>query len=307
MPENRIIPVDKTPSWVIKKKYPIGLDEYYTDSDIAKQCMGIVEKVAKKVKLPMKNYTFIEPSAGSGAFYDILPPDKIGMDLVSRRDDILSMNFFDFKPSEQKKYIAIGNPPFGARAWMALAFINHCATFCDMVGFILPMYFASDGKGSAKNRVKGMDLVSSTELPANIFTKPDGSVVGINTVFQVWTKKGIAKDRYINDLPIDKIKEYIEVYTVCTAPARRCGLAKIDVCDYFLQSTYYNPPKVVTDFDSVKYGSGYGIIIKEGKRRVSKMLQAIDWDKYALRATNHCKHLGMYSIYRGLYDMGILQ
>ena len=71
--------------------------------------------------------------------------------------------------SPPDQYAVLGNPPFGYRAWLALAFINHSAIFADYIGFILPMAFQSDGKGSPKFRVKGAELILSTRLPSNAF------------------------------------------------------------------------------------------------------------------------------------------
>ena len=240
-----IIPKEKTPKWVIKNNYPINLDQYYTKIEIAEDCMLDFNRAMQKIGLDVSRHVFIEPSAGDGAFFDLLPSNKIGMDLHTTRKDILTMNFFDFTPHEDKKYIAIGNPPFGVRSWMALAFINQCATFCDAVGFILPMYFASNGKGSAKNRVRNMDLIFSKELPPDIFSNPQGEQLSINTVFQVWTKNGLAKSSDEFNIPVQKIKQYIDVYTVCTAPARRCGLKKLyaNEYDYFYRAHTIIPLK----------------------------------------------------------------
>jgi len=44
----------------------------------------------------------------------------------------------------------IGNPPFGYRACLALAFVNHAARFADYIVMILPMGFQSNGKGNPK-------------------------------------------------------------------------------------------------------------------------------------------------------------
>ncbi len=300
-----IIPASLVPSWVIKGKYSIEADAYYTDVRIAKMCYDYLIDTLGTVGIDINDYTFIEPSAGEGVFYDLLPSNRIGMDISTTHPDIKILNFFDYEPNRKLKYIAIGNPPFGVRSWLALSFINRCAEFCSAVGFVLPMYFASNGKGSAKSRVKNMDLIVSKELPADIFTRPDGNMVSINTVFQIWIKKGIATP--ISDIvPVNKIKEYVDIYTVCTAPARRCGLDKLHLYDCFLQSTYYRSPTIVNTFEQVQYGSGYGIIIKREKPRIKQMLKRVDWDKHALRATNHCKHLGMYSIYSGLYSEGLL-
>ena len=91
-------------------------------------------------------------------------------------------------PPAASRYIVIGNPPFGLRGHLALQFINHSAEFADMVAFILPQLFESDGKGVPSKRVdKRLRLAHSEKLPAASFEKPDGSPVNISTVFQVWT------------------------------------------------------------------------------------------------------------------------
>lgn len=300
-----IIPYEKIPSWVIKNGYKIELDQFYTKKVIAKQCLSDFYNTIKKLSINWKEYTFLEPAAGQGIFFDLLPKPKIGLDLESHHPKIIKKNFFDFMPDNHKKYLAIGNPPFGVRSWMALAFINQCSLFCDLVGFILPMYFASDGKGSAKSRVKNMNLVFNVELPSNSFQKYNGEEVSINTVFQIWAKKELSKTCK-QELPIAKLKEYVDIFTVCTAPSRRCGLKRMNDYDCFLQSTYYKKPKVEFCFSKIQYGSGYGMIIKKNKNKISQILQEVDWEGYALRATNHCKHLGILSIYKALHDKNIL-
>ena len=299
-PNNSIIPTHYTPSWVVNKGYKIGLDQYYTKEEIASYCYESLLGHLGRIKIKHPRVKFIEPSAGMGSFYKLLPPKKrVGFDIEPQYPGILKQNFFSFVPDADLEYIAVGNPPFGARAWMALAFMNHCAEFCKAVGFILPMYFASVGKGSAQGRVKGLKLIHSEELPDNIFMKKDGTTVDINTVFQIWVKEREGrKPPNLREL----LKDTVEVYTVCTNPSRRCGLARMKDYSCFLQSTYYKEVGIVDSFDKVKYSSGYGIIIKRDKSSILQALHTTQWDKYSLRATNHCKHLGMASIFQALID-----
>ncbi len=295
-----IIPIQYTPNWVIKNGYEIGLDQYYTKPEAASYCYKTLIDCLKQRKIKHTNSTFIEPSAGCGNFYKLLPTKRrLGFDLEPMHPEIQKMNFFSFTPNDNTNYVAIGNPPFGARSWMALAFMNYCSTFCEAVGFILPMYFASIGKGSAMRRVKGMRLVHSEEMPKNIFTKENNKEVDINTVFQVWVKDKSHKQEL--DLR-KKLEHILEVYTVCTNPSRRCGLKRMDEYDCFLPSTYYSDVKVVDSFNEVKYGSGYGIIVKQRKKTILNALHNIQWNEYCLRATNHCKHLGISAIFSALID-----
>ena len=244
--------------------------------------------------------TFIEPSAGTGVFYDLLPKSsRLGIDIASDRDDIRKQDFFSWQPSAGISYAAIGNPPFGSRGWLALAFLNRLACFCDMVGFILPMYFDSDGKGSAKSRVKGLHLVHSERLPNHVFYRQEDKVT-INVVWQIWAK-------HLQKRPkLQTCYEFIDVYTVCTYPSRRCGLKRMNRYDYFIASTFYKSPKVVQSFDEVNYGSGYGIIIKKDKENIRNLLFNVDWSKYCSVATNHCYHISKQYIFQLLIDHGYI-
>lgn len=288
-----------TPSWMKKGKYKMPYDKYYTKLEIAQYCYKSLLKIAEKYNFKMEDYTFLEPAAGNGAFFNLLPSEKrIGMDIKPECNHVIKQDFFDFNPEINKKYVTIGNPPFGIRSWLALAFINKAAQFSDLVGFILPMYFDSEGKGSAKNRVKGLNLLHSEELDPDIFH--NGSDVSINTVWQVWGKVKNVQEEKIST------KTKLEIFTVCTNPTRRCGLDKLNQYNFFIQSTFYTNVALCDDFKDVKYGSGYGIIIKDIKKiiLIKNALNKINWVDYSTRATNHCRHIGRKHILKAIMDCG---
>ena len=79
------------------------------------------------------------------------------------------------------------------RGHLALQFINHSVKFADIVAFILPQLFASDGKGVPSKRVLEYKLAYSKKIPANSFAYPDKTSISINTIFQVWTKIAVCK------------------------------------------------------------------------------------------------------------------
>jgi len=287
------------PVWIKKGNYEVGFDKYYTNDNIAKYCYKSLLKIAKKYKINLNKHIFLEPSAGQGAFLKLLPQKRrIGIDIHPEGKGIIKKDFFDWKPDKNKKYVTIGNPPFGLRGWLALAFINKASEFSDLVSFILPMYFDSDGKGSAKSRVKGLHLLHSEELPPDIFH--NGKPVEINTVWQVWGK---IKNNKKKEKTCDS---FVDIYTVCTYPKRRCGLDKLNKYDFFISSTFYDKVKLVHKFEDVKYGSGYGIIVKKKKREIEKHLKNINWIKYSTRATNHCRHIGKKHIIKALIDGGFI-
>ena len=100
------------PSWVVGRE--VDLDMYYTKPSIAKYCFQSFKQIVSRRKVNIKKYTFIEPSAGTGAFFRLLPKKfRIGIDVEKYDKEYLQKEFLSWYPAEDKKYIAIGNPPFG--------------------------------------------------------------------------------------------------------------------------------------------------------------------------------------------------
>ena len=290
---------ERIPDWVRGRE--IGLDQFNTLPSVAAYCWESFQEFLKKDKVILSNYKIIEPSAGTGSFYNLLPrKNRIGIDIEKFNKEYIQKDFLTYEPNhtDNRPCIAIGNPPFGYRGWLALAFLNRAAEFCDYVGFILPMSFQSDGKGSPKNRVKGMTLIHSEKLSGDLFVQPNGEKIQVNTLWQIW-KKGDAPA-----LPdLSACDEYIDLFTVDLRKERLCGMKKIDDCNTFLQRTYFNkPPTLVRSFSEVKYVCGYGIIIKKEKQRVKKIPKSIDWNKYSNLATHNCRHISMYHIKLALLD-----
>lgn len=289
----------RIPSWV--RGRVVDLDQYYTLPKIAEYCWNSFQEVLKKDGATLKNYKIIEPSAGTGVFYDLLPKNKrIGLDVEKFRDEYVQQDFLTWEPNftDDRPCVTIGNPPFGYRGWLALEFLNKAAEFSDYVGFILPMSFQSDGKGSPKNRVKGMTLIHSEHLSGEVFVRPGGEKIKVNTLWQIW-KKGQAPP--LPDLSL--ADEYIDLFTVDMRKERLCGMERIGECNTFLQRSYFkHPPKIVSDFSEVKYVCGYGIIIKKDEQKVRRILENIDWNKYHNLATHSVKHISMYHIKKALID-----
>ena len=287
------------PSWVNIEE--VGLDHFCTRPDIAKFCWENLCEYLATENVDLSEYKFIEPSAGLGAFYDLLPKKRrIGIDVVNGNPSFIQQDFLSWQPKNKKqKYICVGNPPFGYRAWLALAFVNHASLFSDYIGFIVPMAFQSDGKSNVKDRVKNFHLVHSSQLPSNIFIDVNEKPVKVNALWQIWKKGKVAK-------PIDRTcSSYIDLFTVDMRKERLCGQDRLHEADFFLQRTFYSePPKLVTSFNQVKYVCGYGIVIKKNKERVIKTLQNANWKVYSNLASHNCRHISMGHIRKVLIDAG---
>jgi len=288
------------PDYALNKKLPS--DSYFTSTETAEKCYSILQSVVKNDNANIEDYTFIEPGAGNGSFYDLLNPSKrIGVDIVDRRDDIITADFLTWKPPDlSTKYITIGNPPFGVRGSIALAFINRAFLFSDYVGFILPMSFDSNGKGSTMKRVQNAHLIHSEILEQEKFHSPDiDTEININSLFQVWKRgpgQSIFKDY--------DVSEYADIRTVNDDPNRYCGMELVDEYDFFICSSCYGDTSIVFKFDDVKYRSGYGVLLKKSSNEIIEKLKKIDWNDYCSLATNSVKHIRRYHIEKALFDSG---
>lgn len=191
---------------------------------------------------------------------------------------------------KRKKYVVIGNPPFGLRGHLALQFINHSYKFADMVAFILPQLFESDGKGSTMKRVFGYKLAYSEKINPDSFEYPNGEGIKIHTIFQVWTK--INTDKI--DLPEKKnCSQFITVYSLSDGgkPSNTRNKKMIGKCDIYLPSTTYSGMKAYNSFYDLPHHRGYGIIINKNKEDIKKLLINNDWTKTAFSSSNSAVNL----------------
>ena len=290
------------PTWVNQEE--VDLDCFYTPPDIAQECSESLYSIMQKDGVAPKDYHFIDPSAGTGVFYNLMPEKcRTGIDILPTRPEFIGEDYLTWSPPNphQNQYVVLGNPPFGYRAWLALAFINHSAIFADYIGFILPMAFQSDGKGSPKFRVKGAELILSTRLPSNAFVDINGNTVKLNTLWQIWR-------RGINRLQTPKTcNNWIDLFTVDTRKERLCGQKRMVEADYFLQRTFYGePPRLVQDFSQVRYACGYGMVLKKERSKIERLLNNTDWFHYSNLAVHNCRHISMYHIRQAIMDGGFI-
>jgi hypothetical protein len=157
------------------------MDQFYTRPEIARDCIQTLLQ-----HMSFDDYDIIlEPSAGQGSFYNLLPVSKRqGVDLEPKCDGVDKMNFFDFIPEENAKYCVVGNPPFGRISSIAVKFFNHAAAFADIIAFIIPKTFK---RVSVQNRLNmHFQLIHNTDLPLKpcCFTPQ----MSAKCCFQIWKK-----------------------------------------------------------------------------------------------------------------------
>jgi hypothetical protein len=164
------------------------LDQFYTKPEIAKQCYDILLDILKQDNGDIK--MFIEPSAGNGSFYSILPIDRrLGFDIEPAHPEVVERDFLKtdivLDGFDKKNICFIGNPPFGKRSKLALEFFLHAADFGDIIAFIVPVQWQ---KWSVQSKIpKDWKLVKDNLLQQDAFLYK-GKSYKVRCSFQIWKK-----------------------------------------------------------------------------------------------------------------------
>lgn len=189
------------------------LDQYFTKKSLAIELFEITVSLLRDISFDC----WLEPAAGSGSFFHLLPPDnRLGIDIDKQIDDpnVIEDNFLTI-PVEAfhgLRYVAVGNPPFGKNATLAIKFFNRCADMCEAVAFIVPRTFK---KTSVINRLHPCFWqIFEKELPDNSF-EINGVEKTVPCVFQIWVKRSENRSKIpilknhpdLEFLPTDRLGE----------------------------------------------------------------------------------------------------
>ena len=263
-------------------------DQFFTSKSLAERYVNICYDFFNEMNIDISEYIFIEPSAGDGVFLDYLPENTIALDIEPRDERVIKQDFLTWTPDVTKKYIVIGNPPFGLRGQKALQFINKGFEFADFVCFILPPLFNSDGKGSPKKRINNKYLVFSEDISTNNYIYPDKTLISINTIFQIWSKIDLGIN--LNEV-ITPIGYKIYSLSDGGTPSTTRNKDKLNCCDFYLPSTVFGKEKVYLydTFEDLPQRRGYGIIVED--ESIKDIINNIDWSEKAFLSTNHAYNL----------------
>ena len=158
-------------------------DQFFTRSEVAKQCLD---------QLDLDSFDLcIEPSAGTGSFYDLLPPGSIGIELDPRiaSPAMRVQSWYDYC-SQQGNILVVGNPPFGTQNSEAVKFFNHAAQFAHTIAFIIPRTWK---RPSVQNSLDlNFHLISSVDLDSAFEGEKATSV---KCCFQIWSRHTVKRNK----------------------------------------------------------------------------------------------------------------
>jgi hypothetical protein len=173
-----------------------GLDKFYTKEPVVDWCLSNIDIYKYSI--------IIEPSVGSGAFYNkIKHNNKIGIDISPEiyGENIIKQDFLLWEPESfwlNEQILVIGNPPFGRNGSLAIKFIKKAANYNADIAFILPRGFK---KKSMYDKIP-MNYIKTFEedLPSNSFTY-NGTDYEVPCVFQIYEKSKHIRTPYPKKIP----------------------------------------------------------------------------------------------------------
>lgn len=170
------------------------IDKYYTKNNIVELCLKLIKE---NIKIDI-NDLIIEPSAGNGAFINViksLTNNYKFYDLEPDNEEIIKQDFLLYEYNEIKEKFnnihIIGNPPFGRQSSLAIKFIKKSSQFCDSISFILPKSFKKDSL--RKTFPLNFHLIKEIDLPDKSFLV-NGKEYDVPSIFQIWKKKEINRN-----------------------------------------------------------------------------------------------------------------
>lgn len=160
------------------------LDQFYTSDKVVDECLSILRPFVQKYKIDF----YVEPSAGTGAFFKRFSKNIFGFDLEPKCDGVAKKNWYDVERSDlpEGDFCIIGNPPFGIRNVDSKGFIRKAISLkgCKMIAFVIPQVF--EKLSIQKVFPSNWKLLSTSSTLDDGFIL-EGEPYHVPCVFQVWT------------------------------------------------------------------------------------------------------------------------
>ena len=166
------------------KRPDVPVDAFMTKPPLAATLYAVTKAKIAEHKISFNRW--LEPAAGDGAFFTLLPEGSLGIDIEKRIEGVVEHDFLSFTDFGHYTYCAIGNNPFGKNASLAIRFFNHAARVSNAIALILPRTFR---KASVQNKLdQYFHLIHEQAVPDNSFLHM-GAEVNVPCVFQIWQKR----------------------------------------------------------------------------------------------------------------------
>ena len=242
----------------------------------------------------------LSPPVAEVRFYSQLPADRrIGMDVEPRCEGTIKTSYLTYTPEDRaKKYVVVGNPPFGKQGKLAKLFIEYSYRFADIVAFILPPMFKQGVKGISYN------LHYSEELGNKGFEFPDGSPTSVNAVFNIYSKL----DADVESADNRTCDEYVELYNIPTYDKDSREYRRLKDCDLVVPySSYKHFDVTMADgFSTLKDWIYLGIKVKKEREQLIEFIKGMDFRGMSHTQTTGARNIRSADVRRAIIEAGFV-
>jgi hypothetical protein len=208
---------------------------------------------------------YVEPSAGAGAFLDLLPSPRIGVDVDPRTAEAERADFLTWEPPRSDGPVVVaGNPPFGKNASMAVRFFNRAAEFAEIIALIVPRSFE---KASVAARLDPRFAVEDDLLLDPDSFLFEGLPKAVPCLFRIWKREE-------RPIPCSEAPK-THVDFVFSSPSD---------ADFAFRRIGANAGKVLDDPSSRNPSSHLFLRDATADRSVKTVLTSIDWKPVKARS-----------------------
>ena len=253
----------------------IELDKYYTPIKTAQYCINKTYDIIGRGNITET----IEPSAGDGSFSNLIP-GCIAYDIKPEKEGIIKQDFLKLNLPYKKGRLFIGNPPFGEKNKLSVAFFKQCVKMGDYVSFVLPISQLNN-----QQQLFEFELVYSEDLGKLPYS---GKMVHCCLNIYKRNEEGLLRKP---SFKLDKIEIVSYVRGKSFPPVNYdyaiCGWGnktgqEIEYPGQYAQEFYV----IVNDIES--------------KNKVLEFLRKVDWEK--IYPSTAAKKLQVWKIEKLLYD-----
>jgi len=228
------------------------IDKFYTQPSVALHC---INRIRSTLDSSGSDLTWIEPSAGSGAFLHGFDSSAvIAIDLEPGDPLVTQADFLTWTPppspsSPSDRLLFYGNPPFGRQGSLAKAFIQRATSFSttEAVAFILPRSFLKPSMSRAFP--PRFHCIVTDELEPSSF-EVNGEPYAVPCIFQIWCRRAV-------DRPVPEVEEPTGFAYVKQTDRHHLVVRRVGV--YAGKATVQNPtePKSVQSHYFIRLDSPY--------------------------------------------------
>jgi hypothetical protein len=237
----------------------LHLEQFYTRPDVAARCVAFMAGLPGVPDKP-----WIEPSAGTGAFLDHMPPGSVGIDLDPRHPGVARADFLAWRPGDGRDdHVVVGNPPFGRQSSLLVRFFNHAAGFASHIGFVMPRSFEKEHLQRQLDR--RFHPVASLPIEADVFLH-SGRTRHVPCVFMAWERRPEPRR------PRPPVTSHPHFDFVDRERA-----------DFAFQRIGRNAGRVLADPRALSVIPHYFIAVRETGADVAGVLAGIDWSEEKAR------------------------